>query len=152
MVGVQGRCSHESCTTRPSFNVVGSKKALYCKKHAEHGMVDVKNTTCAHDPCTSTPRWGILHDGYPSVCTRHKINISADLVIDFKLRCKVAGCKLLARWGLSATQPTHCPDHGRVLDGLSRTVGADRKLNSLSNSSHSSQRDGPLTVKAECLY
>ena len=35
------RCSHDSCTKRPSFNVEGSKTAVYCKQHAEDGMVNI---------------------------------------------------------------------------------------------------------------
>ncbi|CAM9987660.1 unnamed protein product, partial [Laminaria digitata] len=40
------RCSHDSCPRRPSFNFKGSKSAMYCKEHAEDGMVDIVTKRC----------------------------------------------------------------------------------------------------------
>ena len=152
MVNVRSsRCSQESCTTQPSFNV-GSNKPLYCKKHAMNGMVDVKSRRCAHDPCSYSPRWGILGDVSASVCSRHKKNLAAGLVVDFKRLCDVSGCPLVSRWGLAATQPTHCPDHGRLRDGLSRTLGDDRGKYSSPISWHRAGRRPTIHVKAECSY
>ena len=50
-------CSHDTCTTVPSYNIEGSKKAhaVYCKKHAQDGMVDVVHKRCKHDSCTTIP-------------------------------------------------------------------------------------------------
>ncbi|CAN0512697.1 unnamed protein product [Laminaria digitata] len=46
MVNVRSkRCMHEACTTRPSYNFEGRKK-VYCKLHAEDGMVNL-STTCS---------------------------------------------------------------------------------------------------------
>ncbi|CAM9206493.1 unnamed protein product, partial [Laminaria digitata] len=33
------RCHH--CKLTATFNIEGSKAAMYCKRHAEHGMVNV---------------------------------------------------------------------------------------------------------------
>ncbi|CAN0534351.1 unnamed protein product, partial [Scytosiphon promiscuus] len=44
-------CSHESCKRRPTFNVDGNTTALYCKQHAEEGMVYVFAKRCSHESC-----------------------------------------------------------------------------------------------------
>ncbi|CAN0501740.1 unnamed protein product, partial [Scytosiphon promiscuus] len=43
---VNRRCSHETCMKYPSFNVEGRKPAVYCKKHAADGMVDIVSRRC----------------------------------------------------------------------------------------------------------
>ncbi|CAN0468805.1 unnamed protein product, partial [Scytosiphon promiscuus] len=34
------QCSHNTCKKESSFNFEGSKTPLYCKQHAEAGMVN----------------------------------------------------------------------------------------------------------------
>lgn len=114
---VNKRCSHDSCTQRPKYNTVGGKPG-YCKHHAEEGMVFVFTVCCSHDSCNTGPGWGAIVDSSPSVCARHKSDISGGLAIDFKARCKVAGCGKISRWGLDGHQPTHCSTHGPLENGL----------------------------------
>lgn len=53
------KCLNGSCTKRPSFNVNGSKKALYCKEHTENGMANVLGQRCAHESCTRLATFSI---------------------------------------------------------------------------------------------
>ena len=53
------RCSHDSCTKRPSFNVEGSKTAVYCRQHAMDGMVYVHSRCWLHDSCTKHPGFNV---------------------------------------------------------------------------------------------
>ena len=153
MVDVRSRrCSHGTCTKVPSFNVLGSKTGVYCKQHADNYMLDVRSKHCSHHSCTGWPRWGVISDCSGSVCSQHKNSLPAGLVVDFKQRCEVTGCRAVARWGIAETQPTHCPAHGRLREGLSCTVGSDPTRNTSSSSSFSAERGASLCVKAECLY
>ena len=153
MVNISGYfCSHESCTKRPSFNVVGSKKPVYCKQHAATGTSDVLHRRCSHDSCTMVSRWGLQTDGAASVCTRHTGDLTTGPVIDFRATCKVAGCRRVSRWGLEAKQPTHCPDHGRLENGLVRTVGANRGKTKSRIASYVAVRGASFHVKTECLF
>ena len=120
------RCSHDSCTRQASFNVEGSKKAAYCKQHAKDGMVDVRHKRCSHDSCTRHPLWGVLADGVATVCAYHKSDLLDGPVINFAVSCKAVGCGKSSKWGLGGKQPTHCPDHGPLEEGLVRTVGTAR--------------------------
>lgn len=145
MVDVHNRrCSDESCERRAVVNVASSKNPMYCVQHAKNGMVNVNRKLCSHGSCSGWPRWGVLDDLAASVCAFHKTILTAGLVIDFKQKCEIWGCRRVARWGLAATQPTHCAGHGPLHDGFSRFGGARRKGNRSSRSSSH--------VKAECLY
>ncbi|CAN0493906.1 unnamed protein product [Laminaria digitata] len=102
-------CSHDSCKKLSSFSVIGSK-AVYCKHHSDTGIVDVLSGRCSHDSCTMIPLWGVHTEVSASVCARHKSDLPAGPVINFKARCKVASCPKVFKWGLDGKQLTHCPD------------------------------------------
>ena len=44
-------CILEGCKLRPYFNIEGDKKALYCCKHKNEGMIYVKHKLCINDGC-----------------------------------------------------------------------------------------------------
>jgi len=50
-------CIHPECTTRPTYNMKGESKALYCSAHKTEGMVDVVSKTCIHPECTTRPTY-----------------------------------------------------------------------------------------------
>ena len=153
MVGViYKRCSHDSCNNLPTSNDVGSKRAVYCKWHAEDGMVNVRIKCCSHSLCNKEPVWGLLTDGAATACTRHKIHLSGGLILNFRTKYKIAGCRRFSRWGLIGNPPTHCPDHALLEDGLVCTVRAARiKLNS-PNPSCRAVKGPSFHVEAECRY
>ena len=47
-------CKEEGCKKRPSFNLEGETKALYCSNHKLERMVDVKNKNCKEEGCKNT--------------------------------------------------------------------------------------------------
>ena len=65
-----GLCSNDTCTRRPAFNFQGSKKAAYCRQHAEDGMVDVQRRRCSHGRCTKYPTFNV-EGSKAAVCCRH---------------------------------------------------------------------------------
>ena len=146
------RCLHDSCSKYPSFNVAGRKKAIFCKEHAENGMVCVRNQHCSHDACIRFPDWGVLTDGSASVCSHHKDDLSAGLVINFNARCEVAGCRKISKWGLDGKQPTHCPDHSRHKDGLVQTVAASYRKRQSRSSSDGAVQGAPFRLKTEVSF
>lgn len=145
-------CSHGSCHRQPSFGVVGSKRPAYCKQHADTCMLNVVSKRCSHDSCTMITQWGVLNVVSPTVCAQHKSDLPAGPMISFNARCKVAGCRKVSRWGLDGKQPTHCPDHGRLKDGLVRTVGADFSKTKYCSSFYGALRGAASHVKTECKF
>ena len=60
MVDVRGRnCKHESCSTRSTYGVPGTKKAELCSKHVRAGMVNVVTRRCIQPRCKITPSYGL---------------------------------------------------------------------------------------------
>lgn len=151
-VSNNNRCSHEVCAKRPLVDVDGIHRPLRCKQHPEDGIVNVDSNRCSHKSCTGLPRWGYTTDVSASVCSRHKNNLTAGLVIDFNRKCDGTGCRLMATWGLDEALPTHCHDHGRLRDELSHIVEADHGESALSSSSFGPDKAPSFRVKAECLY
>ena len=65
------RCSHDSCTRQPNFNVKGSKTAAFCKQHAEDDMVNVSRKRCSHDACTTRPSFNFEGSKKAMFCKQH---------------------------------------------------------------------------------
>ena len=145
------RCSYTSCSSKPRFNVEGSKTPAYCGKHAVGGMVIVHRKHCSHNLCTRRRAWGMLNDGAATVCYRHKSDIMGGPVVNFRARCKVTGCRKESRWGFDGRQPTHCREHGPLEDGLECNVSAARRQASCS-ASNDAVRASSFHVKTEFLF
>ncbi|CAM9651853.1 unnamed protein product [Laminaria digitata] len=64
-------CSHDTCVTRPRFNIMGSKKPAFCKQHAQDGMVDVFVDQCLQESCTKTANFNIEGGETAMFCTLH---------------------------------------------------------------------------------
>ena len=71
MYVVGKRCLHDSCTKVPSFNAKGSGGGLYCKNHAQEGMVDVRNKRCSHGSCTKVATVNVKDSRRGSYCKKH---------------------------------------------------------------------------------
>lgn len=128
MVDVRNqRRSHEPSRRRTLVSVANIKTPLYPKQHADNSKVNVRNRRCSHHFCTLLPVLGTHADRSEFLCSRHINSVTAGLVGDFNRKCEAEGCRLWATWGFTATQPTHCPDHGRIRHDLSCTAEADRE-------------------------
>ncbi|CAN0295820.1 unnamed protein product [Laminaria digitata] len=68
MVHANRRCSHDSCSMPPSFNVEGSKTAAYCRRHAMRGMVNVVAKRCLHDTCSAYPSFNVEGSASGAYC------------------------------------------------------------------------------------
>ena len=65
------RCSHGSCARQPSLNFGGGKAAMFCRQHAEGGMVDVSHKRCSHDSCTKRPTFNVEGSKTAVCCKKH---------------------------------------------------------------------------------
>ena len=177
---VSKRCSHDACTRIPTFNAEGCKTPKCCKQHAKKGMVnvlkrqpsnepsskrprsnlerrpaaDVFGDRCSHTSCTMRSSWGSLTEGAATVCGYHKSDILGSPVINFRARCKLAGCRKLSSWGQGGEQPTHCADHGPLESGLVCMVGVRtvRERRVSSGLPHHALSNPSLDVKTECSF
>jgi hypothetical protein len=72
-------CKEQGCVKRPSFNVKGEMRTLYCSEHKKEGMVDVLNKTCIHEGCTKNPTYNIKGEKKALYCSEHKLEGMIDV-------------------------------------------------------------------------
>jgi len=65
-------CQYEDCQTRSSFGYIGSNKAIYCSKHKQEGMIDVKHKTCQFEGCQTRSSFGYIGSKKAIYCSKHK--------------------------------------------------------------------------------
>ncbi|CAN0509465.1 unnamed protein product, partial [Scytosiphon promiscuus] len=56
---------------RLSYSFPGNKTAVYCKQHAEDGMVNVRNKKCLHTSCTKRPLYNFEGNRGGVYCKQH---------------------------------------------------------------------------------
>ena len=107
---------------------------------------------CSQSSCARLASWGNLTDGSGTVCAAHKSVIVDSPVVNFRAMCKVAGCRDFATWGSSASQPSHCSNHGPRVDGLVLTVLAKDTKSTPSLQHNSVTPSLPFNVKTEGYF
>ena len=109
-----GRCSHASCTKRPSFNFEGSTTAAYCRQHAVDGMVDVVSKRCSHDSCTKRPSFNFEGRATAAYCKKHVLDGMVDVV---SKRCSYGSCTKRSSFNFAGSKkPAYCEQH--ATDGM----------------------------------
>ena len=76
--GTQARPVCDLCTTRPTFNIRGAKKARFCAKHKTKDMVNVKDKTC--EKCDKIPTFNIRGAKKARFCAEHKAEGMVDVI------------------------------------------------------------------------
>ncbi|CAN0325290.1 unnamed protein product, partial [Laminaria digitata] len=108
-------------------NVEGSKKAhaLYCKKHARAGMVDIVSKRCKQDSCTTIPSFNFNGSKTPVYCKQH---LKAGMVGVHRKRCSKKPCTELPAGGVPADGgTTACIRHKsdvHLINGLGVNIRA----------------------------
>ena len=65
------RCAQKACTKAPSYNFKGSTMRMYCKQHAEDGMVNVRYRLCSHSTCTKLSVYNVMGNKMAVYCRQH---------------------------------------------------------------------------------
>ena len=83
------------CNKRPSFNVKGETKPLYCFDHKLVDMINVINKTCIYDGCSTRPSYNLAGEKRGIYCVTHKL---VDMIDVIHKSCIYDGC---------STQPSY---------------------------------------------
>ncbi|CAN0020330.1 unnamed protein product [Ectocarpus sp. 6 AP-2014] len=83
------KCRAPQCTRCASFNTEGGKTAMFCRQHAEEGMVDVAHKRCAQAGCTQHPTFNNQGSKTAMFCKQHAEEGMVDVA---HKRCAEAGC------------------------------------------------------------
>ena len=62
-------CKVIGCNIRPTFNIKGETKGLYCSRHKKDGMINVKDKTCIHEGCNIRPVFNIKGETKALYCS-----------------------------------------------------------------------------------
>ena len=112
-----GKCKHDGCKFRPSFNIKG-KLPSFCAKHKTAEMVNVKDKSCEHEGCDNRPSFNIKGK-LPRFCAKHK---TSEMVNVAHKSCEHEGCNSRTLYGKPGNPKSHCHKH--------RQIGMIRKPNS----------------------
>ena len=73
------------CNVRPTFNVEGQTRALYCSQHKKDGMVNVISKTCLE--CNKQPTFNVEGQTRALYCSQHKKDGMIDVKSKTCLEC-----------------------------------------------------------------
>ena len=81
------KCKEKNCNDKPSYNLKGETKPIYCSKHKKDGMIDIRSKRCIE--CDVIATFNIVGEKNGLYCAKHKI----DGMIDVKNKaCIYEGC------------------------------------------------------------
>jgi hypothetical protein len=69
----QKNCIYSNCKIRPSYNLEGKSKAIFCLTHKLSGMVNVRSENCIYPSCKTQPRYNIVGEKQGLYCSLHKL-------------------------------------------------------------------------------
>ena len=114
------------CNKRPSFNVKGETKPLYCFDHKKDSMIDVIHKTCLE--CDVIPSFNNQGETKPLYCLTHKKEGMIDVKSKRCIECK----KQPSFNNQGETKPLYCSKHKKegMIDIINKTcIECDKKPN-----------------------
>jgi hypothetical protein len=67
------KCQHEFCSIKPNYNFINEKVGIFCNKHKENNMVNLKTVKqCCVDKCMEQARYNYITDKERKYCTVHR--------------------------------------------------------------------------------
>lgn len=125
-------CAFSGCSTTPSFNLEGITKALFCSKHREPTMVDVKNKgkRCKFETCKKQATCNEEGNKKPLFCAEHCLAGMTNVV---NLRCKEADCKKHPVYAVEGSiRGIYCYDHKKEnMVNIKKKICAFEKCNTI---------------------
>ena len=102
------KVQHVGCKKRPTFNTEGETKGRFCSKHAEPGMVNVKDKTCEHVGCKTIPTFNTEGETTCRFCSKH----AEPGMVNVRLKtCEHVGCKKRPTFGFPGQDKLRCKSH-----------------------------------------
>ena len=125
MINVDKHCAHSGCKIIPYFNIPSETRGLFCDKHKQQGMVNVKDKRCAHDGCQIRPIFNFPTETRGLFCNKHK---QQGMVNVTDKRCAHDGCQKRPSFNIpTETRGLYCSKHKQsgMIDVQSRRCAHD---------------------------
>lgn len=102
-------CQFQNCASQANYNYSNQKRALFCKKHKEVGMIDMYHIKCHYDNCIKRPCYNYKSETAAKYCSTHKLPLMIDVISP---RCQEENCKHFPFYNYSNfTFPIFCSKH-----------------------------------------
>jgi hypothetical protein len=107
-------CKEQGCVKRPSFNIKGEMRTLYCYEHKKEGMINIIHKTCIHEGCTKIPTYNIKGEKKALYCSQHKLETMIDIM---HKTCIYENCIVRPNFNTEGeTKALYCSEH--KLEGM----------------------------------
>jgi hypothetical protein len=104
-------CKFIGCKIRANYNYISLKEPLYCLKHKNTDMVDIKHPKCLHDNCNIRPCFNYKNEKEPKYCTNHKLENMID-ISNIKRKCTNIDCNKIAIYNYENNKSIfYCKNH-----------------------------------------
>jgi hypothetical protein len=161
-------CEFDDCKKQPTYGILGSKKAKFCKDHADlTKYIDIKHKTCKDPNCSKRPSYGKLETGIPEYCKIHAADQEGYVDVTHK-RCKEKDCLIRPTFGKLGQKAEYCVKHidGKVgyvdvVSILCKEVNCSKqarfgKINSKKSeycATHAANKEGYVDIKSNmCIH
>ena len=101
------------CNKRPSFNVKGETKPLYCFDHKLDDMINVNKKTCIYEGCSTQPSYNFAGEKKGVYCDKHKL---IDMIDVKNKTCIYVGCNTTPSYNFAGKKKGIYCDKHRLVD------------------------------------
>ena len=102
-------CGQEGVDKRASYSYEGEKQRLYCAKHKQLNMVNVKDKKCIFQGCKKQPNYNIAGQTKGLYCVEHK---QPDMIDVKNKKCQFQGCKKCPTYNIAGQlKGLYCVSH-----------------------------------------
>ncbi|CAM9725322.1 unnamed protein product, partial [Sphacelaria rigidula] len=110
--GMPVPCAHMNDPERASHGIMDNRKATFCAKHAQAGVVDVRSKMCEEQGCSTWPSFGVVGSRKAEFCASHA---RAGMVNVRGNTCGEEGCFTWPSCGVSGSRKAEfCATHARA--------------------------------------
>jgi hypothetical protein len=101
-------CNEDTCQTTPAYNYKGCSYGLYCSKHKQENMINVKNRICKIENCNKRPIYNFENEK-ALYCSEHKQENMINVVT---IKCNEKNCKTIAYFNYKDEKSgIYCSEH-----------------------------------------
>ena len=102
-------CIFDECNKRPSFNLVGEIRGIYCSQHKLENMINIAGKRCIFDGCCKEPSFNHPNMSKPLYCFEHKLE---DMINIVSKRCIFENCNKIPSCNYpTETKGIYCSEH-----------------------------------------
>lgn len=139
---ILNKCKGINCNKTPTFNFENETKALYCVKHKQPRMIDIKSKRCIESNCYTQPIYNFKSEKKPLYCFNHKKDGMIDVknkkcqenncikqpAFNFENNIKAIYCNIHKKDGMINVKTKHCSESDCIIRPMFNYIGKIKGL------------------------